>query len=64
MIPQIKSVPKAVAVSLNDIDLDAYGQFEQLGRTFTTDYPDELKRTKIVGRIEGDKVYADTEAAS
>ena len=64
VIPFIRSVPTVAAVSLNDIDLADYGPFETLGRTLTTDYRDDLKRTRIVGRIDGDKAVTDVEAAS
>lgn len=63
VIPRIKSVPTAAAVSLNDIDTTEYTKFDQLGRAFTADHSAELKRTKIVGRIEGGHAVMDTEAA-
>lgn len=63
LVPRIQSVPTAAAVSLNDIDTSDYTKFDQLGQTFTSDHSAELKRTKIVGRIEGRHAFTDTEAA-
>lgn len=64
VIPRIRSVAKAASVSLNDIDEDRYSRFEQLGRTLTSDYSDELKRTKITATREGTGVKVGVETAS
>lgn len=64
LIPRIQSVPSAAVVSLNDIDTNDYSKFDELGRAFASGGNAELKRTKIVGRVEGRRAITDTEAAS
>ncbi|GAA5017994.1 hypothetical protein GCM10023258_04530 [Terrabacter aeriphilus] len=64
LVPQITSVPKAAAISLNEIDEDQYIRFEQLGKALTSDYSDELRRTKITATRQGDTVTMDVETAS
>ena len=64
LIPRIRSVPTAAAVSLNDIDTNDYTRFDELGRAFASSSNSELKRTKIVARVEGNTAVTDTEAAS
>ncbi|MFI7230616.1 DEAD/DEAH box helicase family protein [Nonomuraea angiospora] len=61
-IPNLIAVPLPAAVSLNDID--DLGPFTRLGRTLTTDFSDELRRTKLVARHDGRKVVVTTEAAT
>lgn len=63
-VPRIEWEQSKAEVSLNAIDLDQYRAFEMLGKALTADYSDELKRTKIVGRVTGDKAVLDTETAS
>ena len=64
VIPYLESKPLQASVSLNDIDLSEYSVFDTLGRTLTTDLSQDLKRTKIVGHIEGTKAVTGVEAAS
>ena len=64
VVPRITSVPRAAAVSLNDIDEDQYVRFERLGKALTSDYSDELRRTKITATREGRTVRVDTETAA
>ncbi len=62
LIPRLVSVAQFVAVSLNDIG--DYSPFERLGRTLTTDFSDEYKRTKIVATHDGHRVLVSTETAA
>lgn len=64
VVPRLTSVATAASVSLNDIDDDQYVRFEQLGKALTTDYSDELRRTKITATRQGAVVKMDTETAS
>lgn len=64
VVPRLTSVATAASVSLNDIDDDQYMRFEQLGKALTTDYSDELRRTKIIATRQGAVVKMDTETAS
>jgi type III restriction enzyme len=65
VVPRIISKPKLAAVSLNDIDEETYGRFEKLGKALTTDFSDELRRTKITATREGPRaVKVGTETAS
>jgi len=61
-IPNLISVPLPVVVSLNDID--DLTPFTRLGRTLTTDFSDELRRTKIVAKHDGREAVVTTEAAT
>jgi type III restriction enzyme len=61
-IPDLISVPLPAVVSLNDID--DLTPFTRLGRTLTTDFSDELRRTKIVASHDGQKAIVTTEAAT
>jgi type III restriction enzyme len=62
LIPRLISVPQFVEVSLNDIG--DYSPFERLGRTLTTDFSDEYRRTKIVATHDGRRVLVSTETAT
>jgi type III restriction enzyme len=63
VIPKITSVPKAASVSLNDIDEDQYVRFDRLGKALTSDYSDELRRTKITAQRSGAGLKLGTEQA-
>jgi type III restriction enzyme len=64
VIPRLTSFARAASVSLNDIDDSEYARFERLGKALTTDYSDELKRTKITATREGPKtIRVGTETA-
>ncbi len=60
--PQLTFVQIPAMVSLNDID--DLTPFTRLGHTLTTDFSDELRRTKIVARHDGRKAVVTTEAAT
>lgn len=64
VIPRITSVAVPATVSLNDIDTDDYGRFTKLGQALTSEYSDDLRRTKITASREGSSVVVGTEAAS
>lgn len=62
LIPRLVSVPQFVTVSLNDIT--DYAPFERLGRTLTTDFSDEYRRTKIVATHDGRRALVSAETAT
>lgn len=64
VVPRVTSVARAASVSLNDIDDEKYVRFERLGRTLTTDFSDELRRTKITATRDGKTIKVGTETAS
>lgn len=64
VIPLVVSVATSASVSLNDIDVDDYGPFAKLGEALTTEFKDDLRRTKITAKRESDwSVTTSTEAA-
>lgn len=63
VIPKLISRATPARVSLNDIDEERFGAFEQLGRALAADLTDELRRTKIVGKIKGRVATTETEVA-
>lgn len=63
LIPKITQTPKAAAVSLNDIDEDDYVRFDRLGQTLSRDFSNDLKRTKLVGRVVGNEATLGVETA-
>lgn len=64
VIPKITSVAKAASVSLNDIDEDHYVRFDRLGKALTSDYSDELRRTKITAERTGGTIKVGTAKAT
>lgn len=60
--PQLTSVQIPAVVSLNDID--DLTPFTRLGHTLTTDFSDELRRTKIVAKHDGRRAVVATEATT
>lgn len=61
-LPVITSVPIAAKVTLDGIDIERYGPFTALGHALTSRFSPALKRTKIVGQRQGDKVTTVTES--
>lgn len=51
-------------VSLNMIDAQDNSVFEQFGRSFGTQADLDLRRTKIEGRVKGDKAFVESAQAS